>query len=152
MDDEQAQGRGRLTVHLCREEVYSVERCHEAEILSKKNPPTEGGLNPILGGVGGDRSIMLHCTIFRQSSFVMRCITGGNDTLIRDGEQLHPQFREGAGCIDGYRLGRHHRLVKLTTVINREIISIRADRHFHRYLGHVHQLQAGQGDCAAGGK
>jgi len=57
----------------------------DAEISAKKNPPTEGGLNPILGGVGGDRSSMLHCAIFRQSSFVMRCITTANDTRGRHG-------------------------------------------------------------------
>lgn len=57
---------------------WVLERRPEAEILSKKNPPTEGGLNPILVGVGGDELIMLHCAIFRQSSFVMRCITAGN--------------------------------------------------------------------------
>ena len=68
--DESTDGQGR----------WVIERCPEAEILSKKNPPTEGGLNPILGGIGGDRSIMLHCAIFRQSSFIMRPITDGNDT------------------------------------------------------------------------
>lgn len=64
------------TVKHCR----SLALTQKLNFWLKKTRQLEGGLNPILGGVGGNRSIMLQRAILRQSSSVMECITGGNET------------------------------------------------------------------------
>jgi hypothetical protein len=47
----------------------------------KKKPAGESGLNPILGRVGGDKAIMLHCKIYGQSIFQIPIIGFIDDNL-----------------------------------------------------------------------